>query len=51
MEGFALEHFNNLKPSIIPMDQFNSYLSDEIDQDASTTATHLRIIFQFIITK
>ena len=50
MEGVALDHSNKLKPSTIPMTQFNSSLSDESDQDAITTATHLCIIIQFILT-
>ena len=33
------------------MVNFNSLLSDEIDQDASTTVTHLCIILQFLLTK
>ena len=33
------------------MVNFYSYLYDEIDQYASTTATHLSIIIQFILTK
>ena len=33
------------------MAQFHSCLSDEIYQYASATMTHIRIIFQFIITK
>ena len=51
MEGVALDHSNKLKPSTIPMTQFHSSLSDESDQDAITTATHLCIIIQFILTK
>ena len=51
MEGVALDHFEKLKPPTIPMAQFNSHLSDESYQDASTIATHLCIILQFIITK
>ena len=33
------------------MTQFNSNFSDEIDQDASTTATYLCTILQFLLTK
>ena len=33
------------------MAQFHSNLFDESDQDTITTATHIRIIFQFILTK
>ena len=51
MEGVALDNFNKLKPSTIPMAQFHSHLSDEDDQDARTTATYLLILIQFIITK
>ena len=51
MEGVALDHFNILKPSTIPMAQFHSRLSDEIDQDAITTVTYLCIILKFILTK
>ena len=31
------------------MAQFHSHLSDEIDQDVSTTATNILIILQFIL--
>ena len=51
MEGVALEHFNKLKPSTIPMAQSNSHLSNENYQDASTTATHICIIIKFLLTK
>ena len=51
MEGVALEHYNILKLSIISMTQFYSRLSDESDQYSITTATHLRILLQFILTK
>ena len=51
MERAALYHFNKLKPSTIPMVQFHSHLSHEIDQYASTTATHLSILNQFLLTK
>ena len=50
MEVFAIENFNKLKPSSIPMEQFYSHLSDYSDQDTSTNETNLRIILQFIIT-
>ena len=33
------------------MAQFNQHLSGESDQNASTTATHLCIILQLIISK
>ena len=49
MEGVVLGNFNKLKPSTIPMAQFHSHLSDEIDQDVSTTATNILIILQFIL--
>ena len=51
IEGVALEKFNKLKQSTIPMANFHSNLSDESDQDASTTETHLCIIIQFLLTK
>ena len=51
MEGVALEHFKKLKPSTIPMAKFNSSLSDESDQDASTTATNICTLLQFIFAK
>ena len=51
MEGVALEHFNKLKPSNIPTEQFHSNLSDESDQNDITIATHLHILLQFILTK
>ena len=50
-EGFALDHLKNLRPSTISMVQFNSHLSGESYKDASTTATHIRIILQFLLTK
>ena len=51
MDQFTLDHFNKLKPSTIPMEQFHSRLSDESDQYASTTTTHLCIILQFFLTR
>ena len=51
MEGFALEKFNKLKPSTIPMTQFHSHLSSESDQDTSTTATYLCILLQYILAE
>ena len=51
MEVVAIEHFDKLKPPIIPMAQSHSYLSHEIDQDLSTTTTHLRVLLQFLIRK
>ena len=33
------------------MAQFHSHLSDKIDHYDSTTATHLRIFFQYLLTK
>ena len=33
------------------MAQFHSHLSDKSDQDTITTATHLPILFQFLLTK
>ena len=50
MEVVALDHFNKFKPSTIPMENFHSNVSDESDQDASTTETHLCIIIQFLLT-
>ena len=46
MEG---EHFNKLKPSTIPMAKIHYHLSDESDQDSSTTATHIFILLQFLL--
>ena len=46
-----LENFNKSKPSTIPMAQFNSNYSNESDQDARTTATHMYILLQFLLTK
>ena len=51
MEGFALDHFNNLKPSTITMAQCHSHLSDKSYQDASTTTTYLCILLQFLLAK
>ena len=51
MEVVAFDHFNKFKPSTIPMAQFHYHLSDESDQDASTTATHLCIILKFLLTE
>ena len=51
MEGVALDHFNKFKPSTIPMELFNSHLSDESDQGTRTNATYLRIILQFFINE
>ena len=51
MEVDALEKFNKLKPSTIPMEEFHSGLPDEIDQDAINTATHLHIIRRFLLAK
>ena len=51
MEGVALGHFNKLKPPTIHMAIFYSHLSDESDQDARTTVTHVHILLQFILTK
>ena len=51
MEGVALNKFNKLKTSNITMAQCNPHLSDKSNQDASTTATNLHILFQFILTK
>ena len=46
-----LYHFNKLKPSTKPMAKFNSHLSDESDQDSSTTATYLHNFLHFLLTK
>ena len=51
MAGILLEHLQKLKPSTIPMAKFHSNLSDESDQDASTTATHLCVLLQSLLTK
>ena len=51
MEVVAFDHFNKFKPSTIPMAKFHYRLSDESDQDTSTTATHLHILLWFIFTK
>ena len=51
MEEVLLDPFNKLKPSTIYMSQFHSHLSDEIDQDAINTTTHLHINLQFLLTK
>ena len=51
MEGVALEHFNKLKPSTIPMEQLRCHLSDGSDQDYSTTVTHIFILIKFLLTK
>ena len=51
MEEFLLETLKTFKPSTITMSQLGSNLSEESDQDYSTTATHLLIIIQFILTK
>ena len=51
MEGVAIEHFNKLKPSTIPMTHFNSRLSDESDQDDSTPATNVCINLQLFLKK
>ena len=51
MEGVLLKQFNKIKPPTIPLEKSNYHLSDESDQDASTTATHHHIILQFIVSK
>ena len=51
IEGVALDHFHKLKPSTTAMVQFHSHLSHESDQDAKTTATHIHIILESIISK
>ena len=51
MEVFAFEHFNKLKPSTTPKGTFYYYLSDESNQDTSTTAANLRICLKKILTK
>ena len=51
MDGITLDQFNKSKPSTIHMAQFHSHLSDEIDQDASTTATHICIIIFLLLSK
>ena len=51
MEGVSLERFNKLKPSTLFMAQFNSRLSDKIEQDDSTTTTHPHIILRFLLFK
>ena len=51
MEVFALDNFNKLKPSTIPMEKSQYHLSDERDQDDITTTTHICILLQLIISK
>ena len=51
MEVVPLDPLNKFKLSTIPMAQFCSCLSGENDQYASNTATRIRILHQFIITK
>ena len=51
MEGVELDQFNTLKSTTIPMEQLNSHLSDEIDQDLSTTDTRFCITIWSILTK
>ena len=41
LEGVALDHFKNLKPSTIPMAQYHYNLSDKSDQYDSNTVTRL----------
>ena len=43
--------FKKLQPSTIPLAQSHSSLSNEVGQDSSTTATHLCILLQFLLTK
>ena len=50
-EGVLIKRFNLFKPSTIPMAQFYSDLSDESDQDYSTTETYILIILSFIPSK
>ena len=47
MEGFVLDYFKKCKPSTIPMAHFHSHLSDESDEDDSTTAKNIHIVLQF----
>ena len=51
MEGVALDPFNKMKPSTIPMAQLHYNVSDESDQDDSITATHLSIIIKSLLKK
>ena len=51
IDGVALDHFNKLKQSTIPMAKSHFHLYDESDQNSSTTGTHLHIFLQFILTK
>ena len=51
MEVVPLDPLNKFKLSTIPMAQFCSCLSGENDQYASNTATRIRILHRFIITK
>ena len=46
-----IEKFNKLEPSTIPMAKFHFHISDESDQDASTSAMHIRILNQLLLTK
>ena len=51
MEVFALDNFNKLKPSTIPMEKSHFHLPDGSDQDTSTSATYICIILQLLIKK
>ena len=51
MEVVANEKFKTLKPTTIHMAKSYSRVSDEIDQDSSTTATHLLFSPQLLLTK
>ena len=47
MEVVAPENFNKLNPYTITIAQFHYHLSDESDQDASITSTHICSIIKF----
>ena len=50
MEVVTIYHFKILKSSTIHI-PLHYHLSDEIDQYDSTTATHICILLQFLLTK
>ena len=49
MEGVAIDYFNKLKSSNIPMEKFCSHLSEKNDQYNSNTTTNICIIIQFLL--
>ena len=50
-ESVALDNFKKFKSSMTTMAQFHYHLSDESDQNAITTATHIGIIPRSIFSK